>query len=66
MAHFGPCHKTNDASNVSDVYFKEVVRLHIIPKTIIYERESMCLSYFHNTLWMKVDNKLVVSTSHHP
>ena len=32
IAHSVPCHKTNDASNVPDLYFKPMmVRLHIIP-----------------------------------
>ena len=46
IAHFVQCHKTNDASNVSNLYFKEMVRLHIIAKTIVSEREPMFLSYF--------------------
>ena len=66
MAHFMPCHKTNDSSNVSDLYFKEVVRLHIIRKTIVSDRDSLFLSYIWNTLWRKVGTKLLFSTSHHP
>ena len=66
MAHFMPCHKTNDLSNVSDLYFKEVVRLHIIPKTIVSDRDSLFLSYIWNTLWRKVGTKLLFSMSHHP
>ena len=34
MAHFVPCSKSNDASHVADLYFKEIVRLHGIPKTM--------------------------------
>ena len=35
MAHFVPCNKSNDASHVADLYFKEIMRLHGIPKTMV-------------------------------
>ena len=32
MAQFVPYHKTNDAFYIVDLYFKEVVGLHVVPK----------------------------------
>ncbi|KAI3515986.1 hypothetical protein L1887_14893 [Cichorium endivia] len=66
MAHVVGCHKTEDANNVDDLYYKEIVHLHGIPKTIVFDRDSKFLSYFWNTLWRKVGTKLLFSTSHHP
>jgi hypothetical protein len=34
MAHFIPCHKTDDTSHSVDLFFKEIIRLYGVPKTI--------------------------------
>ena len=35
MVHFIVCHKIDDATNVSDLFIKEIVRLHGVPRTIV-------------------------------
>ena len=66
MVHFIPCNKTNDATLVVELYFKEVMRLHRIPRSIVLNRDTKFLSHFWVTLWKKMGTKLMYSTTCHP
>ena len=66
MAHFVPCNKSNDASLIADLYFKEIVCLHGIPKTMVSDPDSKFLTHFWRTLWRKLMTSLLFSSSYQP
>jgi len=66
MVYFVACHKTDDASHIADLYFKQVIRLHKVPRTIVSDRDTKFLSHFWRSLWDVLITKLLYSTTCHP
>ncbi|KAL2237489.1 UNVERIFIED_CONTAM: Transposon Ty3-G Gag-Pol polyprotein, partial [Sesamum indicum] len=66
MAHFIACHKVDDASNIANLFFQEIVRLHGMPWTIVSDRDAKFLSYFWKKFWGKLGTKFLFSTACHP
>jgi len=66
MAYFIACHKTDDAINIADIFFREVIRLHGLSRSIVSDRDVKFLSYFWKVLWGKLGTKLLYSTTCHP
>ncbi|GJX89807.1 retrotransposon protein [Tanacetum coccineum] len=65
MAHFVPCHKTDDAVHIADLFLKEIIRLHGVPKTIVSYKDVKFLSHFWKSLWKLLGTKLLFSTAYH-
>ena len=66
MTHFIPCKKKLDDGHIVELFFKEIVRLHGLQRSIILDRDNKFVGYFWKTLWKKMDTELKFSSTFHP
>ena len=58
MVHFLSCKKAVDASFVAHFFFRKVVRLHGIPKSITSDRDIRFTNHLWKELWRRFETKL--------
>ena len=51
--------------HVAELFFRDVVRLHGMPRTTVSDRDAKFLSYFWKTLWSKLGTILLFSATCH-
>jgi hypothetical protein len=66
MVHLIPCRITITAPQVASLFWREIVRHHGIPSSIISDRDPKFISKFWSELWKLCGTSLNKSTAYHP
>lgn len=65
-AHFFPLKHPFTASQVAQVVFDNICKLHGLPKSIVSDRDKVFTSTFWKQLFTLMQTKLLLSTAYHP
>ena len=65
-SHFILLRHTFTTWSISEIFVKEIVRLHGIPKSILSDRDPLFMSKFWQELFRMQGTQLNTSSSYHP
>ena len=65
-AHFIPVNTTYSAKKYAEIYLDQIIRLHGVPKTIIFYRGAQFIAHFWEQLQESLGTKLIRSSAYHP
>ena len=65
-AHFLPVRSTYTVDQYAELYVREIVRLHGVPKSIVSDRDPIFISKFSGSLQKAMGTQLKFSKSFHP
>ena len=60
MTHFIPCKKTSDVIVVAKLFFREVVRLLGLPKSIVSDQDTKFVGYFMMNIVEEIEDRFKV------
>jgi hypothetical protein len=66
ISHFISCQKIDDITNIANLFFREIVWLNGISRSIAYNCHFKFLIYFWKVLWGKLGTKLLFLITYHP